>query len=190
MKKKLISILILIIIIQITKQYKCEVQQNMYVYWGDINEQSPKNITYFTLRTPITNGYSSITFHDNQNNFKDSVTFFSNKLLQNLKILKGDSLTKNFTNNETNIIGYMNFDNFTREGDDFFGFSRNFLTIYFNDTKEIEKKKFMTIKYQENNILKEFTLNFNFHKKTFCYLAHVDNIDLIHPSLTVIKGNF
>jgi hypothetical protein len=185
MFKKIFFIMI-IMILQTTKQYKCILKENIYFTWGPSYEN--ENITVLTIRTPISNGYSSITFHNNPNNFKDSTTFFSNTTTENLKILSGDNLTKNFTN-ITNLKEFRKHKiNDPQEGDDYFGLQRYYMSIYLNDTKFLQNKKYVTIRYVENNVQNEYTTNFNYFKEFDCLLVYVDNIDFIHPSLTAIKG--
>jgi hypothetical protein len=173
-------------ILQTTKQYKCIIKENIYFTWGPSYEN--ENITVLTVRTPISNGYSSITFHDNLNNFKDSTTFFSNTTTENFIIYSGDNLKKNFTN-EIKLKELIEFKiNNPEEGDDFFGFQRYFMSIYLNDTNFFQNKKYVTIRYLENNVKNEYTMNFNFFKEFNCILVYVDNIDFIHPSITALKG--
>jgi hypothetical protein len=179
--------IIILIIVQITNQYKCIVKGDVYFAWGDSIKF--ENQTVLIIRTPIINGYSSITFHNDPNTFKNSITFFSNITLQNLKILTGDDFTKNFTRNETNIKGFVQYGKFPEYGDDYLGLKRNFMTIFVNDTSFFQNKKYLTIKYQEYDIENEFTLKFNFFKQFTCTLPFVDNIDFLHPSLTTLKGN-
>jgi hypothetical protein len=186
-KKIKIMIMIFLFLFEITKQYKCIVKENTYFSWG--NSFYDENITVLTIRTPISNGYSSITFHDNPKNFKNSITFFSNTTTKNLKILTGDVLTRNFTRNETSVFGLLGYYiNYSEQGNDFFGFQRYYVTIYFNNTNFIQNRKYVTIRYQENIVQNEYFMDFNFFKEFNCFLVYVDNLDFIHPSMTVLKG--
>lgn len=192
------NIIIIFCFILLTKE-ECIVKDDSYLIYN------PKNIPNFTLtieyiyiRTPSRLGWSSISFHKNQTNFNNSLSFLSyfdsNFNTITMNVMGNTStleLTKNIINN-SNVIEYNNVPFF---GDDLLR-NRYFYNIKLNNSLLLNYNYF-TIQYNDYTPLYNITylteptyritLELNFSIIQHCNSITSVNLDTIHISMTILK---